>query len=236
MGVSYLTDRHQFVQVDDNQSASLPVIFGVPQGSIIGSILFNLYVSDLQDNVISNVSQYSDDTSFYGHTTVKQLKQCAEKVTNTLNELNSWSCDSDLLLNPKKSKFMLFSSKRLSRTHNLQDSNICEIKQNNLQLERVTEYKLLGIEFNEHLDWSNHFQNVIKSCYAKLAQLRKIKRYTSYNVRKQLAHSLIISKLDYCNLLFHNTPVYALNRHKRYKIAQHHLSLVNSANAQMYYN
>ena len=69
--VSYLTGRYQFVQIDDKQSISLPVLFGVPQGSIMGPILFNLYVSDLQDNVISNTSQYADDTSFYEHATVK---------------------------------------------------------------------------------------------------------------------------------------------------------------------
>ena len=210
--VSYLTNRYQYIQIDDKFSKKLPVLFGVPQGSVLGPILFNIYVSDLQNNVSSNTSQYADDTSFYEHAPVKGLKECAKKVNDALNDLNGWSRDCGLLLNPKKSKFMLFSSKRMSTVHSLNDGNVCEIIQDDNPLERVSDYKLLGVIFNEHLDWTNHFQNVTKACYTKLAQLRKIKRFTPYHIRKQLAESLILSKLDYCNSLFPNAPQYLLNR------------------------
>ena len=107
---------------------------------------------------------------------------------------------------------MLFSSKRLSKLHNLHNQNTCQTKQSHITLERVNQYKLLGVTFNEHLDWSDHFQSLTKSCYAILAKLRKIKRFTPFNVRKQLAHSLVLSKIDYCNVLFNNTPEYMLKR------------------------
>jgi hypothetical protein len=70
---SYLDGRQQFVQIDDGQSRLLPVTFGVPQGSILGPVLFNLYMADLQGEKSSdcNYLQYADDTSLYKHCKVK---------------------------------------------------------------------------------------------------------------------------------------------------------------------
>ena len=65
--MSYLIERKQFVQINDKRSSFDTVLFGVPQGSVLGPLLFNIYASDLQDNVKGNVCQFADDTTLYRH-------------------------------------------------------------------------------------------------------------------------------------------------------------------------
>ena len=72
---SYLTNRKQFVQVDDIKSMEETVLFGVPQGSVLGPILFNLYTVDLQDEIDGSVCQYADDTTIYSHCKPSSINQ-----------------------------------------------------------------------------------------------------------------------------------------------------------------
>ena len=78
--ISYLSDRLQFVQINDNKSSFNHCNFGVPQGSVLGPILFNLYVSDLQDVDKGNVCQYADDTTQYEHCNISNLAACLKKT------------------------------------------------------------------------------------------------------------------------------------------------------------
>ena len=64
---SYLIERYQYVQIEDKRSTQLPMFFGVPQGSILGPVLFNLYVAELADRTYSTTIQYANDTTLYRH-------------------------------------------------------------------------------------------------------------------------------------------------------------------------
>ena len=110
--ISYLSDRSHFVQIDDRTSESVNVRFGVPQGSILGPILFNLYVSDLQDHLPSSIGsfQYADDTTIYSNCPAPEPQRCAQELNSTLNNVSSWSNDSHLALNSKKAKTTLLST------------------------------------------------------------------------------------------------------------------------------
>ena len=114
---SYLTDRRQYVQVDDRMSDEVSVTFGVPQGSILGPVLFNLYVNDLSDSLPNTVTchQYADDTTMYAHCKPTVLQQCRTEMQKTLDTLRSWSVKSNLVLNPSKTKSMIFSTQQMSR-------------------------------------------------------------------------------------------------------------------------
>ena len=109
---SYLSDRSHFVQIDDRTSQSVNVRFGVPQGSILGPMLFNLYVSDLQDHLPSSIGsfQYADDTTIYSSCPAPELQRCTQELNSTLNTVSSWSNNSHLALNSKKTKTMLLST------------------------------------------------------------------------------------------------------------------------------
>ena len=109
--LSYLSDRRQFVQIDDKRSEHGTVLFGVPQGSILGPILFNLYTVDLQNNVDGgNTNQYADDTTNYEHYRPSNIPVKITQVTSRLDQLKQRSTDNKLAFNNKKTKFVLFSS------------------------------------------------------------------------------------------------------------------------------
>ena len=79
-------------------------------------------------------------------------------------------------------------------------------------IERVTVYKLLGVQFDENLNWEHHVDNMCKSIYAKLYVLRYLRRTASFRLRKQLAESLLLTKIYYCSSLFFNLPQLQLKK------------------------
>ena len=161
---SYLEGRQQFVQIDDRKSGLLPVAFGVPQGSILGPVLFNLYMADLQDEKSDcNYLQYADDTSLYQHCKVKNLDKCGEDIGRELTRAYGWSTSSNLVLNPDKTKMMIFSTTQMSKTHNLSSLDLVKLSINGRNIERKRSWKVLGVEFNEHLKWNAHLEEVIRS-------------------------------------------------------------------------
>ena len=88
---SYLSDQSHFVQINDRISESVKVRFGMPQGSILGPMLFNLYVSDLQDHLPSSIGsfQYADGTTIYSSCPAPELQRCAQELNSTLNTVRS---------------------------------------------------------------------------------------------------------------------------------------------------
>ena len=208
---SYLSNRYQYVQVDDRISKRLLVNFGVPQGSILGPILFNLYVTSINTNGDSEYLLYADDTTLLRYSKVKDLPETVEAMQTELNNINQWSTNNNLALNATKTKMAMFSTAQLSRFHNLSDVEAI-ITSNDQPLERVDSFKILGVWFNQHLSWKDHINYVTKSCFATLKSLNLFKRCASLPLRKTLAESLILSKLNYGNVLLGDLTKIELNR------------------------
>ena len=103
---------------------------------------------------------------------------------------------------------MLFATQQMARYHNLHGENEVEITVNSKPIERVSSWKALGMLFQQNLLWNNHITELTSSCYGVLAVLRKLKRFTPLHIRKQLAEALVLSKLDYCNVLYNALPTY----------------------------
>ena len=192
----YLTRRKQFVQTNDKISQEVDVSLGVPQGSILGPVLFSLYVNDLSDDLNQVTShQYADDTSLYSHGKPAEIDRCQNQLQSAMDHLSSWSNECNLILNPEKTKAMLFSTSQLARTYNLPEQSV------NLTLERVSNIRLLGTEFQENLKWNNEINSKIHSCYGCLSVLRKLKNLAPFKVRKQLADTLILSRIDHNDMV-----------------------------------
>ena len=134
---SYISDRKQYVQVNDKSSETSNMYFGVPQGSILGPVLFNLYVADLSETLSSTSAQYADDTAIYDSCKNDAIKSCARNLEKDLNNLSQWSTNENLLFNEDKTKSILFSSSQLAQKHQLPDSNTYQIKCNEKALKRV---------------------------------------------------------------------------------------------------
>ena len=207
--LSYLSDRRQFVEIDDKKSDFGTVLFGVPQGSILGPVLFNLYTVDLQDNVDGgNTNQYADDTTNYEHCKPVNIPATIINMTLSLDQLKQWSTSNNLAFNNKKTKIMLFSTSRMGKLHDLMNPNHAtfHIHHMDQRIERITVYKLLGIQFDQNLNWETHIEKICQSVYSKLYVLRYLRRTASFRLRKQLAETLLISKIHYCCSLFWNLP------------------------------
>ena len=136
--LSYISCRSQYVQINRNKSHHEKINFGVPEGSILGPILFNIYVSDMSNEFDSPCIQYSDDTNFYEHCKVSEIPQSITTLTNTAKSIYAWSRDNNLVFNPKKSKLMLFSTKQMSTKHKLNEMFNKVMINNNSTLDRVT--------------------------------------------------------------------------------------------------
>ena len=215
----YLTGRKQFVQIDDRTSKSADVAFGVPQGSVLGPVLFNLYVNDLIDYLGSvNTIQYADDTTLYVSDKPTNINVCVQRLQLALDRLLSWCTECNLALNPIKTKFMLLSTLQLARVHNLEDHQV-NLTANGQMLERVNTTRLLGTELQQNLDWNSDTNTKTSSCYATLSVLRKLKSLAPFQVRKQLAESLILSKLDYNDTVTFPIHDYLVKRLQRVQLA-----------------
>ena len=196
---SYLTERSQYVQVDDKLSSSERINFGVPQGSILGPILFNIYVSDMKDNCkMCTCAQYADDSNMYTHCKPNDIVSNIEELQTTLNDICDWSEEKNLIFNPEKTKFMIFTTKRSKHRETDYEFH----PDQNTMLKRTDSNKILGVTFQQQLNWDNHISELTKSSYSIIAVLRKIKRIASSYLRKQLCESLVMSRIDYCITVF----------------------------------
>ena len=170
--LNYLTDRQHFVQIDSSISNILITSFGVLQGSILGPILFNLCVADMT-NILSESQciQYADDSTIYGSCKAKEVTKCSSELENELKLLEQWSKNTNLVFNCKKTKSMLFSTRKMSQHHQLYNNDI-KLSCNNQTIERVQQYKLLGVAIDEHFELYTHVRNIFKNGYSTLKILK----------------------------------------------------------------
>ena len=124
-------------------------------------------------------------------------------------KLSVWSKESTLAFNNDKSKVMILSIPQMSRVHHLDECDP-NIAVSGYKLERIKSYKLLGVHINEHLKWDDHIKHTVSGCYATLSILTKLKYLANYELRKQLAETSILSKLDYADLVFYPLPQFLL--------------------------
>jgi len=174
---SDLCGRRHYVEIDDRKSSPVLVSeFGKPQGSILGPML-HLYVVHLQDILPPTVKSfwYADDTTIYSSCTSPQITPQAESMNATLASLATWSNNSNLALNSRKTKDILICTPQMAHhgVHSLGNLEL-GLEISGTPLERINVTKLLGVHIDSNLKWEFHISSVLKSCYATLRTLRKI--------------------------------------------------------------
>ena len=114
--LSNLSNREQYVQPDDKKSSDLPIYFGVPQGNILGPVLFNIFVSSLPSCLKSNSIQYADGNRLYLSNSVTNIQSTISFLEGDIKNFNTWSKNNGLVFNNDKLSSVLFTSKKKSMT------------------------------------------------------------------------------------------------------------------------
>ena len=188
---SYLTNRSQKCQLNGFVSSEQPIKCGVPQGSILGPLLFLLYINDLPECLDNTRPRlFADDTNLTA--SGESLNDIEIAVNSDLENLRNWLMANKLSLNVAKTEFMLIGPKRMKT-----DSSL-NILIENKQIKQVNECKTLGILIDQHLSWNNNTKNICKKVTAGISALRRVKPFVSKETLISIYNAIIRPHFDYC--------------------------------------
>ena len=162
--------------------------------------------------------QYADDTTFYVHCKPVNLRDGVSSMNATIDKLDKWSKEANLVLNPSKTKGMMISTQQLATAHSLDKADV-DLRVNNNNIDCVDKTKLLGSFIDQHLKlkWDEHVKHLSASCYATLPTLRKLKNILPFNIRKTIVHSLVLSKLFYNDCVLYPISLGLAKRMQKYR-------------------
>ena len=187
---SYLSDRKQLVEINSAKSSSKIVEHGVPQGSILGPILFLLYINDLPLNITqAKVILFADDTNLIFNSFDSINLQV--KISETSNKLEQWLANNKLKLNVNKTVYMHFNQPRSKPNDPMQ------ISLNNTAIKETQTTKFLGIWIDSSLTWESHIQHLTQKlsrlCYA----FRVLSKVSPLELMKSVYFGYVHSVLSY---------------------------------------
>ena len=198
---SYLSDRHQMVCIRSELSDALPVRNGVPQESIIGPVLFSIYVNDLPSIPQSCSAEcYVDDNKLYMCFPVQDHETAMTNMNNDLLLVRNRCFDNFLLLNPDKTKLLIYGSRRM--VSRLLDYCLSLLGKELVPTQTV---KDLGVTFDCKLNLNEHILNPMSTCMSSLGQINRVKYAFKKDLLITIINSLVFSKLYYCSSVWPDT-------------------------------
>ena len=191
---SYLSNRFQYTSVLGEESDKLLVRFGVPQGSVLGPLLFLLYINDICNSTnLGNFVLFADDTNIFVVSDSK--KGVFDKANNILSHVYNYMKCNLLHINQKKCCYMYFNKRSQQNvTHNLDDFMLMI---NRTLIKQVSETKFLGVTIDDKLSWAPHIKNLNTKLRSCCGRLYRIKHLIPESLHKQIYHTLFESHLSY---------------------------------------
>ena len=207
---SYLDHRTQFVRCANSSTLPSLITCGVPQGSVLGPILFVLYVADLvriAQKYDLQAHLYADDTQVYGSCWPAATQLLQQRVTQCVAEMTSWLRSNRLQLNAAKTEVIWFASNR--QQHSLPTTGV---RIGEFELQPSSSVRNLGIYLDNTLSMKVHVANTVSSCFAALRLIRSIRQSVTPAVLKSLVVALVLTRLDYGNATLAKIPCHLLGR------------------------
>lgn len=194
---SYLKERKQSTFSNGVLSDSCAINCGIPQGSILGPLLFLVYINDLPScDLFSKVRMYADDTSLtIASDNVHVLEQ---QMNHDMSEIHTWLQANKLSLNVVKTKYMIIASQHKIRhlTHQFQ------IEVNHQLLKREKGYKYLGVEIDDSLTWKDHICKISKKISGGIGALKRVRQLVPFKLLLTMYNSLVLPYFDYCSAVW----------------------------------
>ncbi|MCG8034833.1 MAG: hypothetical protein JAZ03_22035 [Candidatus Thiodiazotropha taylori] len=198
---TYLTHRQQQTSLHNVNSELKTVTYGVPQGSILGPLLFLLFINDLPLYIKDiHAELYADDTTLFD---IQGSTSDIEKnLQQALNKLSMWCKYNGMVVNTEKTKLMLITTSQ--RRQRMENEGL-SLKYTNDALGTVGHEKVLGVFVDHNLSWSEHVKYLSKKIRSSIWLLSKIKNFLSLSHRVQYYKSYIQPHIDFCNIVWGNT-------------------------------
>ena len=210
---SYLHGRTQKVKIGNSFSEEIIIEFGVPQGSVLGPVLFNIYIRSFYQfvrlNTSFDVQGYADDHQLYSSFSMNNQRfMLGDNILDALNMVKYWMDNFYLKLNEDKTNIIVFYPPRLESTVNkingLFIGSKCVRFPNNV--------KNLGVLLDNKLSFKAQVNQCVQSCFLTIRKISSVKCYLRCDQRKILVTSLVLSQLDYCNGILYNISSDTLKR------------------------
>ena len=192
---NYLKDRQQRVIIQGKTSSWGDIKAGVPQGSILGPLLFLVYINDITNNISSNIRLFADDTTIF--VTVDDATEAAEVLNSDLRCISNWATRWLVTFSPPKTECMLVSLRKNSLNHPA-------LLFNNNELTNVKTHKHLGLVLSDDLKWDNHIDNIVKTAGKRVDVLSRLMFKLDRHTLEILYTAFIRPTLEYGDVLLSN--------------------------------
>jgi hypothetical protein len=199
---AYLSNRFQAVMGDSGSISSwCPVTNGVPQGSVLGPLLFSIFINNAP-MVFSHCSyhMFADDLIIYSHSSLKNIHDTIHKINIDVASLLDWSNDHRLVLNPSKTKSIIVGFSRL--LNQLEVGSLPAISIQGEQVQFSTCLRILGVYVDSTLSWKEQTTRICNKVFAGMHQFKRLKRFIPKQIRILLVKSLIMPFFDYCSTVY----------------------------------
>jgi len=198
---SYISDRTQIVMTKGARSNPAQLTTGVPQGSVLGPLLFCIYTNSLGSLLRSHGVEfhiYADDTQVYLRCAPDKIKTGIQRLERTLDDVQRWMSERRLKLNASKTEFIVFSSKETAK-----HLPSCTLRVSGHDIIASDCVRNIGILMDRTLTGERQVNHTCRLAYAQLKSLSRIKCFVDNESLEMIMHALITTRIDYCNSLYY---------------------------------